>query len=373
MRTCIGTKQYSTSMCVHLRRVLPIPGCVVAGWLILAGGVFLTGCASRSITADIAYFPEQAATAHAVHLKSFNALDELVRVRGHWTDALRGGFASPFVTRPGGIAYRDDHLYICDPGTNVVHDWDLSTGKSRKFGAGGDFLFGKPVAVAVDADGTVYVADADHAEIVALAGNAAPQSLQPDRESYRPVALAIHERTLLAADVAAHQIDVFSAPDGAHQSSFGGAGSDPGKLYFPTGVTTDGAGNIFVSDMMNGRVQGFSTDGSPLIAMGQPGDRYGDMGKPRHLAMGPDGVIFIADPEFRRVHLFDNKGRLLMLLGADRGPGSTPMPVGVAVALEIPASIASLVPTDFDAQYFLFVANGFGEKRLSLYAIGVAR
>ncbi|MCB9849756.1 MAG: hypothetical protein H6817_03535 [Phycisphaerales bacterium] len=330
----------------------------------------LTGCASRPITADLAYFPKNA-TAHVVHLKTFNALDDLVRVGEHWTDTLRGGLASPFVARPAGIAYRDNHLYICDPGANVVHDWDLESGKARKLGNGDDLAFGKPVAVAADADGNVYVADADRGDIVAIAPGADPHRFNAGRDAYRPVAIAARPGALLAADVAAHQIDVFDIPGGAARSSFGGVGSDAGKLYYPAGVAVDGAGNIFVSDMMNSRVQGFTPDGSPLISMGQPGDRYGDMGKPRHLAVGPDGVIFVADPEFSRVHVFNAQGQLLMLLGEDEGIGATPMPVGVAVAESLPPGIAALVPDNFEAQYYLFVANSLGEKHISLYAIGI--
>jgi len=71
-----------------------------------------------------------------------------------------------------------------------------------------------------------------------------------------------------------------------------------GQFYFPMGLATDGAGHLFLSDMMNSRVQVFDGKDHAVLSMGQTGDRYGDMGKPRQLAVGPDGVIFVADPEF---------------------------------------------------------------------------
>jgi hypothetical protein len=87
--------------------------------------------------------------------------------------------------------------------------------------------------------------------------------------------------------------------------------------------------------------------------------------------VGPDDVLFVADPEFGHVHLFDLNGSLLMLLGGpDDGPGSTPSPVGLAIADRLPARLETLVPRDFTASYFLFVSNSMGTHRLSLFAIG---
>jgi DNA-binding beta-propeller fold protein YncE len=145
-------------------------------------------------------------------------------------------------------------------------------------------------------------------------------------------------------------------------------------MYFPMGIAVNGEGRMAISDMMNSRVQMFDAQYRFLWSAGQPGNRYGDMGKPRHLAVGPDGALFVADAEFSHIHVWDERGRLLMLFGGpeDRA-GGTPMPVGVAVAPVVPDHIAALVPTDFDAGYFVFVSNSVGGKRISLYAVGARR
>ncbi|RME39897.1 MAG: hypothetical protein D6788_04505, partial [Planctomycetota bacterium] len=133
-------------------------------------------------------------------------------------------------------------------------------------------------------------------------------------------------------------------------------------------------GRIAVADMLNARVQLFDGDFRLLRAMGRPGNHLGDLGKPRHLAVGPDGTIFVADAELACVHLFDDRGRLLMVLGGSNDePGGTPMPVGLAVASRVPEPVRSLVPADFSPAYFLFVSNSTGSKRLSVYAVGRRR
>ena len=289
---------------------------------------------------------------------------------------FRGRAVSPFVGTPAGIAYRDGRLYICDTHKNVVHAWNLSTGEARQIGGNGDVILAKPVDVAVDAAGICYVADTDRGEVVAFDGRgvAARKYVPPGCERFKPAAVAVFGSKLYVADLAAHRVEVFSISDGGHVASLGEIGSGLGQFYYPTGVATDEAGNVFISDMMNGRVQVFDQTYKAVLSMGQLGNRYGDMAKPRHLAIGSDDVVFIADAEFAHVHLFNTEGRLLMLLGGveDRA-GGTPMPVGVAIAATLPERLIELVPSEFDARYYLFVTNSVGSKRIGLYAVGTGR
>jgi DNA-binding beta-propeller fold protein YncE len=330
-----------------------------------------SGCAAPRITADPVYFPPPPGEAHVVHLKSFNGLHELVPPRAGLLASLRGRFAGPHVGTPAGVAYRDGHLYICDIRISAVHDWDLATGTARRLGLTGEGVLAKPVAVAVDDRGTVYVADTKRAEVVAFEAGGAVRRIQPaERESYKPTAVTVRGGKLYVANIATHRVDVFSTVNGKHLASFGEIGSEAGRLYYPMGVAVVEDGQVFVSDMMNARVQVFDGEHNAVLSMGRPGNRYGDMGKPRHLAIGPDGTIFIADTEFAHVHVYNDRGQLLMMFGGpEPKPGGTPMPVGVAVAATLPQAAASLVPHGFEARYFVFVTNTIGSKRISLFAV----
>jgi DNA-binding beta-propeller fold protein YncE len=342
--------------------------------LLITGLFALTGgCATSTPRAEVVYFPAPPSPPRVVHLKSFNSLHALVPVRAGFVDLVRGGLVSPRVASPMGIAYRAGHLYICDAEANALSDWDLQTGRARRRGTSGDVTLVSPVAVAVDPAGTAYVADTGRGEVVAFASSGGePRRLKPpDRPAYKPVAVAVHGSTLYVADIASHRIDTFSTGDGKHLAALGKVGTGPGELYYPMGVAISAEGHLFVSDMMNARVQIFDAQHNPLSSFGQHGTRYGDLGKPKQLAVGPDGTIIIADAEFARVHLFNRQGQLLMLIG---GPGykagGTPMPLGVAVAPELPETVASLVPDDFHADYFFFVTNTVGPNRISLFAVG---
>jgi len=287
-------------------------------------------------------------------------------------DWFTGGIASAFVEKPLGIAYRGGHLYICDTAQRVVHDWDLNTGVARRISGPGDGYLQTPVAVAVDGGGNTYVADTGRSEVVVFdAAGQVLRSIKP-RTAYRPVALVLEEGgQLWVADAAAAQVDAFAGADGQVTRSIALTAKDKGGL--PMGLALDASGRLYVCEMVGGRVLVFDKDGSLVSTIGQRGDRYGNLGQPRHAAIGPDGVLFIADPEFAHIHLFNNQGQLLMLLGGPgRTSGATPFPVGVAVATELPANLAGLVPADFHTRYFLFVSNSLGENRLNLFAIGEA-
>lgn len=335
------------------------------------------GCASGTIKAELVYFPPPPASPHVVHLKSFNDLGDLVPRRGSWLDFLvRGASPGANLGVPEGLAYHEGRLYVCDTMANVVHVWDLATGRAGRLGDSGETRLSKPVDVAIDNAGRVYVADTGRLEVVTfdVAGQPDRRVKPKDREAFRPVAVTTLGNKLFVADIVAHQVDVFSTDDGEFLGAVGTIGKETGKFYFPMGVTTDSNGSLFVADTMNSRVQVFDSAGSFTGSMGQPGNRYGDMGKPKRVAVGPDGTIFIADVEFGYVHLFNRAGQLLMLMGGpEANPGGTPMPSGVAVAATLPAHLRNLVPPSFEADYYVFVANTVGDKRISLYAVGTAR
>jgi len=352
-------------------------GTIAAVGLLAVALAIVGGCASPQPKADLAWYPAPPAAAHVVHLLSFNSLHDIVPARVRWVDMFRGAPVSPHVDTPAGVAFGQGRLYICDTQVNAVHAWELATGEARSVGGGGDAPLGEPVDVAVDEQGVIYVADTGRGEVVAfgldgsVVGKYSPAGGDAD---YRPVGLAVGGERLYVADAGSHRVLVFSTIDGRLVGTFGSAGAEPGQFFLPMDVIVDGGGQVFVADMMNSRVQVFDADGRFLRSMGRPGDRYGDLGKPKRVAVAPDGVIFIADPSFAHVHLFNSQGQLLMLLGGpEQKPGGTPMPAGVTIAETLPQRLTALVPETFEADYFLFVTNTIGPKRISLYAVGRQR
>ena len=333
----------------------------------VAPAVMLIGCAAPAGPGKLTYFPPAPATAHAVHLGSGEALTDFVPVDRSWLDRVRGRITAVPLEAPAGLAWAQGSLYVCDRAAGVVQVWDFESRQVHLVGSG---VLRQPVAAIPAPCGTLFVADVGLGEVVSFSPDGAEGAhFKPaERDKFTPVALALANKRLFVADTAGHGIEEFK-PDGAHVRTLGSAGTEEGQFLFPMGMARDAAGNLLVSDMLNGRVQVLGTDLAPQRSIGQPGDRYGDFGKPKQLAVGPDGVIIVADAAYGHVTLFDGEGRLLMLLGDGEG-----MPFGVAAtASDAPAGLTELVPDDFDAHYFIFVSHSTGERCLDLYAIGLSR
>jgi DNA-binding beta-propeller fold protein YncE len=140
---------------------------------------------------------------------------------------------------PGGLAIDTQNrlLYVADIELDqiLVYDADTlkllrkigTTGHKHELTSPGDFS--KPAAVAVDAEGNLYVADTMN-----------------------------------------NRVEIFDA-DGQFISTFGKPGDGPGYFSRPKGVAIDGDGHIWVADGMQDRVQVFNKEGQLLIAFGGHG------------------------------------------------------------------------------------------------------
>ncbi len=327
------------------------------------------GCAAPAARPQWVYYPGPPDPPRAVHLLSFNELSAVVRPAATWIDTLRGGRPGPWVGTPLDLAVRDRTLYIADSATNCVHVWHLDEARGAVLGAD---VLRKPVAVAVDADARAYVADAVRHEVLVFDRDGIlVQRLGREQAGLRPVAVAVAGKDLFVADVAHHRIEVYDTATGQWLRSFGGAGSGPGQLSYPSGVAIGPAERVYVADMMNARVQVFGRDGRFVKSLGGRADRGGHLAQPKDLAVAADGTVFVADAGYQCVTLLDDHNRLLLRLGGPGDqPGSTPLPNGLAISTVLPAAVLGRVPAGFQTAAVLWISNTTGPLRLSVVALG---
>ena len=99
-------------------------------------------------------------------------------------------------------------------------------------------------------------------------------------------------------------------------SKFGSSGSGNGQFSFPRGVTIDSAGNIFVADQNNHRVQKFDSSGSYLSQFGSSGSGNGQFTRTSGIDIDSAGNIFVTDSIQNRVQKFDSSGSYLSQFGS---------------------------------------------------------
>ncbi|MEA2472602.1 MAG: hypothetical protein QOE06_517 [Thermoleophilaceae bacterium] len=137
----------------------------------------------------------------------------------------------------------------------------------------------------------------------------------------------------------------------------------PGQFKLPYDVDTDGLGDLFVADTQNNRIQKFTPDGRFVRMWGRNGGDGtagvgpGEMDQPRGLATDPFGNVWVADHENARILKFDNDGKLLLTLGANGGDGSYGDGVG---QFNSPRGICT------DSQGFVYVADDTNHRIVKL-------
>ena len=169
--------------------------------------------------------------------------------------------------------------------------------------------FGRPVDVAVDHDGNLYLADNAYMRIVVLSSTG---DYVTQWGSYgggpgqltSPIAIAVSPSGLVyVADDVSQRIQVFTTT-GAFVTQWGSYGSGAGELAGPWGIAFDAGGNVYVADAANHRIQVFTGSGQFLAQWGSYGSGPGQFNKPKGVGVGPDGRIYVTDTWNRRIQVF---------------------------------------------------------------------
>lgn len=111
---------------------------------------------------------------------------------------------------------------------------------------------------------------------------------------------------------------------------WGGRGSGRGQFNEPRDLAVDQAGNVYVVDSKNHRVQKLGPNGEVIAVWGSKGAEAGQFNDPCGIALAPDGSVYVADTWNHRIQKFDPAGNFL-LQWAEQDP-SFWGPRGVAVA-----------------------------------------
>ena len=91
-------------------------------------------------------------------------------------------------------------------------------------------------------------------------------------------------------------------------SQWGSSGAGSGQFDLPCGITTDTAGNYLVGDMLNHRIQKFSSNGTYISQFGTygNGDGVSEFDRPCGIAVDADGMIYVADSRNGRIQKYDS-------------------------------------------------------------------
>jgi RHS repeat-associated protein len=250
---------------------------------------------------------------------------------------------------PGGMVFdKEGDLWVTDTENNRVEEFSSGGTFIRQFGTAGtgNGQFKKPTGITIDGSGNIWVVDTGNNRIeeftstgtyvtrFGLSGEGKQYGAYfnaPTGIVYSPV-----NSLLYVADSGNNMIRAFNLY-GTIQFRIGpvsgAAGTEPGHFTKPEGVTVDPAGDVWVADTGNSRVQEFSSTGTFIRQFGSAGSGEEYLHSPKGITIGPEGNVFVADTARGRVVAYSAAGVRQYQFGST-GSGLQNMKTPAALAFD---------------------------------------
>ena len=237
-----------------------------------------------------------------------------------------GGFLREFggdgdengLNRPMHVDIHEDVLYVSDFARDRVNLFSLEGELLGEVGASGlgEGEFDSPGAVAVDADGRLHVVDFYGHRVQRLDrdgslleqwGTAGEPGMEEGLFMYPTDVTLLPDGGFIVGDAYNHRVQAFDGDgnlrwvvpaDGPEE------GSGEGRFNVATAVTVGPAGEIFVVDFYNHRLQQFDADGTFVQAFGEGGSGEGQFERPTAAAFDDEGYLYVVDHGNNRIQKF---------------------------------------------------------------------
>lgn len=230
-----------------------------------------------------------------------------------------------------------DNLYVVD-----------MTARVQKFSPAGVFLSfwqfpdtakGKPKGMTRDRDGNIVVVEPHYSRINYFTPEGKLVARWGDHGTNigqlgMPRAAVFNQRgeVYVCEYTLSERVQYFTAHGEKCLGAFGKLGDGPGEFSRAEGLGIDRAGNIYVADSCNHRIQIFDSKGKFLRMYGHAGSGLGELSYPYDVQVDPSGLQFVCEFGNSRVQIFDANDQPVEILGGPGGdPGQFSNPWGVAL------------------------------------------
>lgn len=326
----------------------------------------------------------------------------LATVAGNGTGIGDGGSAlTAELKQPMGLAVLEGgDLLVVDQGHNRIRKLGATVSTfagngvdSFLDGPAADAKFSSPAAVAVDASGSVYVADFGNNRIRKIAEGQVSTVAGTGTDAYLgdgglavnaslnyPQGLAVTPGgNLVIADTYNHRIRIYAPAESSEYGFFmpegtihllagtGTAGHkdssrQESQFNKPVAVAIDATGSIYVADSSNNRVRKISVDGQVTTVAGNGGTVFdGDAGDalaasieaPLGIAVDASGSLYVSDSGHRRIRMITPDASISTIAGTgadgSEGDGATAKDAQLSIPGPLALGDDALYISDFGA------------------------
>ncbi len=191
-----------------------------------------------------------------------------------------------------------------------------------------------PFAISVSPDGGVFLADGEAGRVLELDLAGKVRREYHAGRNARITGVGLFGNSIYCVDNRNDKVIVFRRGE-SRPDSWGKKGDRPGEFQSPFRLVIDGGGRVFVTDVMNSRVQWFSAFGQHLGTLKRFGAGEGKLFRPSGISLDNRGRIWVSDSYTGLVQLFEESGKHVLSLSLGEGrPYLFGDPVGIASVTE---------------------------------------
>jgi sugar lactone lactonase YvrE len=249
-------------------------------------------------------------------IEKFSSSGALINnVSGEGTEAGKLKSPSAITVAP------DNSIWVADSGNNRIEQWNSSLAFVRAVGVKGTGAgeFQNPSGIEADSAGAIWVGDYSNGRVQEFDENGTfiQKFLDAAGSAGTPRGLAIDPKgSIWVADQFVFKVYHWTVPGfPVYSSSVGSVGGGNGQFYEPVDVAADNAGNFWVLDAEQSRLQEFDATGKWLRNAGAAGTGAGKLSLPKSLATDSKNNVWVADTGNNRIVEFNEKGEFLQTFG----------------------------------------------------------
>lgn len=275
------------------------------------------------------------------------------------------------IVKPYGVTMADGKIFVCDLKRSAVEVLDIAKGTFTYLGTEAPGRLINPVNIVHSkADNLLYVTDMALRQVLVYQLDGTFVRAYGKEGQFHPGDVCVYKDRLYVCDVRGHQIHVLDLETGDEIRKFGERGGGHGQFHFPTNIKIHDD-VLYVSDLLNYRVQLLTLTGKYITSFGQVGDTPGTFSRPKGIDVDREGRIYVVDAAFQNLQVFNKEHQLLLyFLGTGDQRDNIMLPADVHVDYDHVAVFSKYMDPRFQAEYLVLVTSNFGPNKVNVYAFG---
>jgi DNA-binding beta-propeller fold protein YncE len=238
----------------------------------------------------------------------------------------------------------------------------------------GDATLKIPLNIAIDTDGTFYIADSGREQVVVLDKDEKFVTALGKTGEMKPRDVAVGKDSFYVADLLGRSVRVYDKKENTLQFTIPrpeDRTNDDRRLYTPTNLALDSKGQIYVSDTGASCVMVYAPDGKFVRRVGMMGDSLGQFARIKGIAVDRADRLYAVDALSQVVQVFDPTGELLMWFAEpDTGNKMQDLPAKVFVDYDDVGFFEQYASPKFKVDHLVVMINQIGPRKVSIFGFG---